>query len=72
MTLRNRNLEDIAKQNLTGLTTDGESANTGKNSGLWVRLREYLKKEIHCSWCVAHRFDLAFGDLKVSVVEVKH
>ncbi|KAE9527914.1 hypothetical protein AGLY_012738 [Aphis glycines] len=72
ITLKNLNLEDIAKQNMTGLTTDGESANTGKNSGLWVRLREYLKKEILCIWCVAHRSDLAFGDLQASVVEVKH
>jgi len=72
ITLKNLNLEDIAKQNMTGLTTDGESANTGKNSGLWVRLREHLKKEILCIWCVAHRSDLAFGDLQASVVEVKH
>jgi len=50
---------------MTGLTTDG---NTGKNSGLWVRLLEYLKKEILCIWCVAHRSDLVFGDLQASVV----
>ncbi|KAL4141598.1 hypothetical protein QTP88_004214 [Uroleucon formosanum] len=70
ITLKNLSLEDFAKQNMTDLTTDGESANTGKNSGLWVRLREYLKKEILCIWCVAHRSNLAFGDLQASVVEV--
>lgn len=72
ITLKNHNLVDIAKQKMTGLTTDGESANTGKNSGLWVRLREHLKKEILCIWCIAHRSDLVFEDLQASVVEVKH
>jgi hypothetical protein len=51
--LKNLNLEHIATQNMTGLTTDGKSANTGKKSGLWVRLQKHLKKEIHCIWCVA-------------------
>lgn len=40
MTLKKLGLEDTSKEKLTGFTTDGESANTGKNSGLWVRLRE--------------------------------
>lgn len=71
ITLKNLNLEDIAKQNITGLTTDGESVNTGKNSGLQVRLREHQKKEILCIWCIEHRSNLEFGDLQISVVEVK-
>ncbi|XP_025413676.1 uncharacterized protein LOC112685865 [Sipha flava] len=70
--LKNLNLEHTATQNMTGLTTDGESANTGKKSGLWVRFQEHLKKEILCIWCVAHRSDLAFGDLQTSIVEVKN
>jgi len=72
ITLKNLNLEDIAKQNMTGLTTERDSVNTGKISGLWVRLREHLKKEILCIWCVVHRSDLAFGDLQASAVEMKH
>lgn len=71
-TLKPLNLEYIATQNMTGLTTDGESANTGKKSGLCVRLQEHLKKEILCIWCVVHRSDLAFGDLQASIVEVKN
>lgn len=69
---RMHNLEDLAKEKLTGLTTDGESANTGKNTGLWVRLKNYLGRNILCIWCVAHRTDLVLSDLEVSVSEVKH
>ena len=31
-------IEEVAKKKLTGLTTDGESANTGRKSGLWAKL----------------------------------
>lgn len=63
----------ISKEKLTGLTTDGESANIGKNSGLWVRLREYLKRDIIlCILCVTYRCDLAFSDIESMVTEVKH
>lgn len=71
-TLKKLGLEDMDKEKLTGLTTDGESANTGKKSGLWVRLREYLKRDILCIWCVTHRCDLAFSDIESMVTEVKH
>ncbi|VVC27553.1 Hypothetical protein CINCED_3A009277 [Cinara cedri] len=64
--------EYIAKEKLTGLTINGESANTGKKSGLWVRLREYLKRDILCIWCVTDRCDLAFSDIESMVTEVKH
>jgi len=69
---KNLGLEDMTKEKLTGLTTDGESANTGKKSGLCVRLREYLKRDILCIWCVTHRCDLAFSDIESMVTEVKH
>ena len=49
--LENLSLGDIAKDKLTGLTTDGESANTGKNSGLWVRMKEYLGRDLFCLVC---------------------
>ena len=54
------------------MTTDGEAANTGRRSGLWARLRTFLERDILCLWCIAHRSDLAFGDLQANVSEVKH
>lgn len=39
-------IENLAKEKLVGLTTDGENANTGKSSGLWVRMKEYLQRDI--------------------------
>lgn len=68
----NLGLSETAKDKLTGLTTDGESANTGKNSGLWVRMKEYLGRDLLCVWCVAHRSDLAMLDLESAVNEVQH
>ncbi|KAE9521328.1 hypothetical protein AGLY_018271 [Aphis glycines] len=65
-------IKNISKEKLLGLTTDGKSANTGKKSGLCVRLREYLKRDILCIWCVTHRCDLAFSDIELMVTEVKH
>lgn len=65
-------IDEVAKKKLSGLTTDGESANTGRKSGLWARLNEYLGRDLLCVWCVAHRSDLAFSDLEASVTEIKH
>lgn len=70
--LENLDLGGTAKEKLTGLTTDGESANTGKFSGLWVRMQEYLGRDLLCIWCVAHRSDLAMSDLESAVIEVQH
>lgn len=70
--LQDLDLIDTAKDKLTGLTTDGESANTGKYSGLWVRMKEFLGRDLLCIWCVAHRSDLAMSDLESIVVEVQH
>lgn len=64
-------IENLAKEKLVGLTTDGENANTGKNSGLWVRMKEYLQRDIFCIWCVAHRTDLVLNDLESTISEVK-
>lgn len=63
---------EVAKKKLTGLTTDGESANIGRKSGLWAKLNEYLGRDLLCVWCVAHRSDLAFSDSEASVTEIKH
>lgn len=70
--MENLDLGGTAKEKLTGLTTDGESANTGKFSGLWVRMQEYLGRDLLCIWCVAHRSDLAMSDLESAVIEVQH
>lgn len=65
-------IENILKEKLTGITTDGESANTGRKSGLWVRIKQYLGKDILCFWCIAHRSDLVKSDLEATVIEVTH
>jgi len=68
---RNLDIEDIAKEKLTDVTTDGENSNTGKNGGLWVRLKQYLKKDIFCMWCVDHRSNLVLSDLESTIMEVR-
>jgi hypothetical protein len=44
---------------LMGITTDGESANTGRKAGLWKLLSDQCDREILTMWCCAHRSDLA-------------
>ena len=56
---------------LLSITTDGESANTGKLTGLWKRLGDELERFILCLWCICHRSDLAFHDLISNVAELK-
>ena len=47
--------ETKAAKQLTGITTDGENANTGHKSGLWTRLQEVCEKKllihilVHCT-----------------------
>ena len=56
LALQKLDLEDAARQKLVGLTTDGESANTGRKTGLWARKKTYLERDIICFWCAfAHR-----------------
>jgi len=46
---------------MVGLTTDGESANTGKKSGMGTDvLSQHLGRALMTIWCVAHPSDLAF------------
>lgn len=61
----------LDKSKLTGVSTDGESANTGKKSGLWQRLKQFCERDILCIWCVAHRADLAFEDLETHLPEFR-
>ena len=58
-------------ENLVGVTTDGESANTGRHAGLWKRLNDHLGRDIITIWCVCHRSDLAMESLKKTVTEVQ-
>lgn len=51
-------IEDIAKEKLIGITIDGKNANTDKNSGLWVRQKQYLKKDIFCMRSSQIRFGI--------------
>jgi hypothetical protein len=69
MTAVGLNKEDMNK--LSGLTTDGESANTGRKTGLWKRVEEYVGCPILSVWCACHRSDLAMEDLERSIPELK-
>ena len=60
----------LDKSKLVGVTTDGESANTGRRNGFWKLLRTYLDRDIFSFWCVAHRSDLAVEDMEHAVPEL--
>eukprot|EP00794_Sanderia_malayensis_P004959 gene4959-5604_t len=62
--------EDM-KSKFAGVTTDGESANTGRNSGLWARLEQYVEHPTFNFWCACHRSDLAMENVVQSVPELK-
>ena len=64
-------LDDSAiRGKFAGVTTDGESANTGRNTGLWARLEKYSGRKLMNFWCACHRSDLAMEDLESSVPEL--
>ena len=54
---------------LMGITTDGESANTGRKAGLWKLLSDQCGREILTMWYCAHRWDLAAESIINSVPE---
>lgn len=58
-------------EKLGGVTTDGESANTGSEAGLWKLLKEQLQRPLLTVWCVCHRTDLALEQIETSVAELK-
>ena len=62
----------VRTNNLVGITTDGKSANSGKNTGLWRLLQRYLGKDILTVWCVCvcHRSDLALEAVQSEVPEL--
>ena len=55
----------------SGVTTDGELANTGRKSGLWARMEEYVGHPTFNFWCACHRSDLAMEDVIRFVPELK-
>ena len=59
-------------EKLVGITTDGESANTGRRGGLWRLLADYSQRQLLTIWCVCHRSDLAMESVESAVVEVVH
>ena len=62
----------LPSETMVGITTDGESANTGRQSGLWRRLNEFLGRQIITIWCVCHRSDLALESVEKMVPELQH
>ena len=46
-----------------GVSSDGESANTGHISGLWARMEKCVGHPTLNVWCACHRSDLAMEDL---------
>ena len=64
-------LEDTDTSKLIGITTDGESANTGKDKGLWKLLSNALNRNLLSIWCIAHRSDLAMENIIVTVPQLK-
>ena len=64
--------DSVIKDKFAGVTTDGESANTGKNTGLWPRLEKLAGRKLLNFWCSCHRSDLAMEDIEASVPELKH
>ena len=50
-----------------GVTIDGESANIGRNTGLWPRLEKLAGRKLLNFLCSSHRSDLAMEDIKAAV-----
>jgi hypothetical protein len=62
---------NVDTKKCTGITTDGESANTGKKGGLWRLLNDHFAREVLTVWCCTHRTDLATEDIMNAVPELK-
>ena len=64
-------LSGVDTSKMCGITTDGESANTGKDAGLWKLASEHYQRRFLTVWCVGHRSDLAMESVKDSVSEIE-
>ena len=56
---------------LIGISTDGESANTGSKGGLWELLMEKMQRKQIIILCVCHRSDLSYEAVHSSIPELK-
>ena len=63
--------ETMMREKFAGVTTDGESASTGRNTGLWKRLEDDAGHKLINFWCACHRSDLAMEDMEAGVPELK-
>ena len=55
---------------LVGVTTDGESANTGRHGGLWRLLADQVQRGLATFWCAADQSDLAIESVVNTVPEL--
>ena len=62
----------VSIENLTGLKTHGENANTGRHRGLWQLMKDFLRREILTVLCVCHRSDLALESVQSDLPELSH
>ncbi|CAB4010088.1 Retrovirus-related Pol poly from transposon 297 [Paramuricea clavata] len=62
--------KECLQSKCVGMSTDGESANTGKDSGLWARVENYVGRSTRNIWCACHRSDLAMEDVMRLIVSV--
>ena len=62
---------EVDEKKLMGITTDGEAANTGCNSGLWKRLSDQCNRNILTFWFCTHRSDLAVESIIQTVPWLK-
>ena len=58
-------------EKFAGVTTDGESVNTGRNTGFWKRLEKCAGHKLINFWCACHLSDLAMEETENSVPEFK-
>ena len=55
---------------LVSVTTDGESANTGRHGGLWRLLADQVQRGLATFWCAAHRSVLAIESVVSTIPEL--
>ena len=60
----------VDTKNLVGVTTDEESANTGKKAGLWKLLWDRVGRGILTAWCICHQSDLVLDSLQAEGPEL--
>ena len=55
---------------IVGVTTDGESANTGRHGGLWRLLADQVQRGLETFWCAVHRSGLAIESVVSTIPEL--